>query len=174
MTTVEERNAARQTILEGIDSQHSWKSKLFEKLVAAIILLDHTALAEGWDWDDKFFCENRIEAALEEAQYEYENAKRDAEEMEDSYAIVKFRGMQVVLFNKDGRVGDPIDYPACEPYEIEIEQVRNWIADARKAGATGVELQGGFDGATNQGDMDAGNYDPEITSFEVTLWKEKE
>lgn len=168
-----ERNAARQEILTALTERTSWTKQRWEKIAEQMALLDTHADQDGWEWDDKLYGDERIEEALGEAQIEYEGARRDAEEMDEEYPVTKARGMQVVMFNKDGRVGDPIAYPSGEPDETDVFEVREWIKEAKAAGATGIELQGGFDGAESQEAMDGGNYEPMVTTFEVTLWEKE-
>jgi hypothetical protein len=120
--------------------------------------------------------DEQIEAAIEDACSEYETAKDDALKQVDDEDLCRFRGMQVVMGDNERgcRLGDPIDYPPDPPDTLTVEQVRKWIEEAIKEGADDLVLQGGFDTAGDADDFDNGNYNPEASFFEVTLWERKE
>jgi hypothetical protein len=63
---------------------------------------------------------------------------------------------------------------AYEQWDGTLKHLHHFVADAEAAGATEVNIDGGFDGAESKADLDDGIYEPWAAEYAVTLWTQDE
>lgn len=171
------RRELREEFLFGTMLESSG-SKSKERLLAIgeiLNRLDSLASSDDWDWREELTLPRFIEDKLIEVQEAWDDTYEEAlMKYDHDEDCVLSRGMQVIMVNGEDRVGDPIADTEIEtePSELEYKQVREWIRKAQEnEEVTGIVLQGGFDGAASRDDFALGNYEPEVATFEITLWE---
>lgn len=115
---------------------------------------------------------DRMKSFAEIKNEVYDARKEAVKEAHRAYKFAVSRGTFLATLNQFGQC-DPRPEAECPAWRGTLKEIKNLITlvEAKYPDVTKIYIAGGYDGSNSLYDYNLGEYEPWVSSWEVTVWK---